>query len=381
MFAPAEVEPAAEFGAAVAVGDDLTIVGSPLRDGVAEDTGSVVIFDNSATGGARTELQSALAADGDRFGTAIALDGERFAVGAPLADSPLSNAGSVSIFEPNDDGDYNETIITAADGAINDRFGTAIALDGDRLAVAATGADDNGAQSGAVHVYDRNDDGEWEVVTKLTPTDGAEGDRFGTALTLVGDIVIVGAPNADVGDQADAGKVYVFEQTGDGVWEETQLAASTPQAEGGFGASVAADNARIAIGAGGDVDSETSGSAYVFDRSTTDDPSWAETELEPNLPEGAALRDFGTAVAMTGDRVVVGAPDDDDNNGAIFVFDQTIDGNWVPTRQAAPDDGAGSFGQSVALNPADGSIAVGAPNVNRSGSPRSGIAFRLADIP
>ncbi|MPZ21721.1 MAG: hypothetical protein GEV06_28105, partial [Luteitalea sp.] len=101
--------------------------------------------------------------------------------------------------------------LTAADGAADNAFGRSLALDGDTLVVGAPGAevDGNGFQ-GAVYVLTRSE-GTWTETAKLTAADGATSDRFGQAVALEGDTLIVGSVLSGT---------YVFTRSG-GTWTET----------------------------------------------------------------------------------------------------------------------------------------------------------------
>ena len=64
---------------------------------------------------------------------------------------------------------------------------------------------------GTVFVY-RRDGGTWEEAAQLTAADGIPGDRFGSALAVDADRLLVGAYWADSG----RGAAYVLERGADG---------------------------------------------------------------------------------------------------------------------------------------------------------------------
>ena len=107
-----------------------------------------------------------------------------------------------------------ETKVVAGDGAEGDNFGSAIAVDGDVMVVAAPWADVGGiATSGAVYVFLRDPaSGEWLEHQHLLPANGDFGDSFlELTLAVEGDTIVVGAPYATLRDFQE-GVVYVFER-------------------------------------------------------------------------------------------------------------------------------------------------------------------------
>ncbi len=106
-----------------------------------------------------------------------------------------------------------EKKITASDAAAVDFFGTSVAISGDTVIVGARFEDVPGSSSGSAYVYRRDEGGvdNWGEVMKLTASDAADEDFFGQAVAISGDTAIVGAPlNEDDGD--DSGSAYVYQR-------------------------------------------------------------------------------------------------------------------------------------------------------------------------
>jgi len=134
-----------------------------------------------ATPPAQTELQALHAGDAaaqDSFGNAIALLGQRALIGAELDNhSGRSDAGSAYVFEQDGSGVWLQAAkLTASDRASGDHFGTAVALGHDRALIGADGDDDQGSLSGSAYVFERDAAGAWREVAKLLPHDGAAFD-------------------------------------------------------------------------------------------------------------------------------------------------------------------------------------------------------------
>jgi hypothetical protein len=96
--------------------------------------------------------------------------------------------------------------ITASDGAANDNFGTSVAVGSGRIVVGALGDDDNGTASGSAYIFDL--DG--TQLAKITASDGADVDQFGTSVAVGNGRIVVGANGDD--DNGDiSGSAYIYE--------------------------------------------------------------------------------------------------------------------------------------------------------------------------
>jgi len=144
--------------------------------------------------------------------------------------------------------------ITASDGAAYDYFSDSVAVGNGRIVVGARFDDDNGSNSGSAYIFDL--DG--TQLAKITASDGAASDIFGSSVAVGNGRIVVGA----AGDNSSQGSAYIFDLDG------TQLAkitASDGDATDNFGSSVAVGNGRIVVGAYEDDDNgSNSGSAYIY---------------------------------------------------------------------------------------------------------------------
>ena len=291
------------FGISVALDGDRALVGAYGRG---ENRGAAYLYARTDAGWA---LEAALslpdAAPGDRFGVAVALDGDRALVGAHGRDG---GRGRVAVFERAGGEWAQQAALALPDAAANDYFGWSVALDGDRALVGARGRD--GGRGTAV-VFALGPDG-WAEEARL---DGAApGDNAGVSVALDGRRALVGAPFADAGAR-DAGAVTAFVRTADAWTEEATLSAADAEASDYFGWSVALDGGRALVGVRlADGGGANSGGAVVFDRGGS---GWAEAA---RLGGGAIGDNAGLAVALGGGRALVGAPYTDAGRGAARAF-------------------------------------------------------------
>lgn len=275
------------------------------------------------------QLNASDAAFNDRFGVAVAVDGDTVVVGAYFDDDSGTESGSAYVFVRPESGWLNTSEIaklTASDAAALDWFGRTVDVDGDTIIVGAHSAD-NGANSdvGAAYVFVRPESG-WVTTTetaKLTASDAALGDAFGWSVAIDGNTAIVGAYLANASG-VSSGSAYLFVQPESG-WitttETAKLTASDSANGDDFGWSVAVDGDTVVVGAFLNRDKGIrSGSAYVFVRPGS---GWATTTETTKLTPSDAANDdfFGYAVAVSGNTVVVGSYfDDDDGSGSGSVY-------------------------------------------------------------
>lgn len=265
--------------------------------------------------------------------------------------------------------------LVADDGAADDRFGSIVSIGGDLAVVGARGNDEAGADSGAAYVY-RREGIRWVFDGKLRVDDPSEGDEFGWSVSVSGGYIAASA-HKDDDHGLDSGSVYVFHRIG-GEWVlEDKFSGLDTTTEDLFGSSLFIDGERLIVGARWDDDNgNKSGSAYIFRREGTE---WVE-EAKLTGSEGAAADQFGWAVSLHGDRAVVGAIHHEDLGvpaGAAYVFRREGE-DWVEEakligKDVGMDD---HFGRAVSI--LGGRIAVGQfRNKDPRNDPGAAYVFRL----
>ncbi len=211
-------------------------------------------------------------------------------------------------------------------------------------------------------------------IIKATSSDGTSNEDFGYAVAISGNRAVVSATRND--DIAlNNGCAYIFDLVG-GVWTETQkLIASDAGAYDGFGSAVAISGDKVIIGAHANNANGTgsnSGSAYIFELSGG---VWTETAklIGSSVDAGDY---FGYKVGISGDWAIVGAYSDDTgsaNAGAAYLFNKS-GGVWTETQLIQPsgvlaDD---NFGYSVSIS--NDKAVIGAPGDDDGGS-KAGAAY------
>jgi hypothetical protein len=337
------------FGSSVAIGESDAFVGAPYDGQNGPLSGSVYVVERSGSVWSETDKKGPSdGAVGDEFGDAVAISGANAIVGASRDDAAHVNAGSVYAYRFIDGAwSQRSKLDSWWTGRTGAYFGRSVALDGDRAIVGAFGATGNTTGTGDAHLFERV--GSWQDDERVYASDGANGDRFGWAVAIAGERAIVGAYGDDDGGSS-SGSAYVFELIS-GSWTQVQkLVASDANAGDFFGESVAMDGDRAIIGAYGDNGGASdTGAAYVFERSGG---TWSQVQKLASF-DVVGSSGFGQEVAIHGDVVVVGAPDAPGgapNSGAVYVFER-IAGSWLQTARLTPalPNFNGDFGSAVAI--------------------------------
>ena len=350
----------AGFGHAVAVHGDTIVVGAYEEDHTdnnnnpIDDVGAAYVFTKPANGWAdmtqTARLTASDAAAEDEFGTSVAVHGDTIVVGAPEEDTGARGSAYIFTKPANDWADMTETAALRGESG-GDRFGRSVAVYGDTVVVGAFEV--NGTRGAAYLFTKRAATGVWDdwddtsasnATPKLTASDRASGDRFGRAVAMDGDTIVIGAPYHDyddpdnnTNDVSNSGAAYVFIKPATGGWatdtETAKLTASERAENDQFGYSVAVDGNTVVVGA--DQDDSNRGSAYVF---AEPQGGWTDTEgTDPLTAYDRSGNDrFGNFVAVDGDTVLVGAVGDDSDKGSAYVFGT---GEWADI----PGSGAGTI--------------------------------------
>ena len=351
------------FGGSIAITDHTIFVGEG-RNGAFPGTVYLYVDDEKpGTWLETSRLEPADGFQGDQFGRALAADGNMLFAGMPGYEE---TTGAVVLYAKSDDGSWMESgRLTAGDAIPGDAFGSKIALEGDWLAVAATGRSEG---AGGVYIFRKSEDA-WQQEAVIHADDAAEGDGFGSAMVFSGESLLVGAPNQnerkgaaylfahDAGAWTQSakleaetergrfgealafdgttayvaapwvdnrqGKVYTFMMSEDEGWRQAGvLSAFDAHRFARFGSSILLNEGELWIGAPGDA---RLGSAYLFRRG---ERGWAGVEkLSGKDLSGRAS--FASAMSRKGRVAVFGATGVDGGEGAAMIFELQDSGDWM----------------------------------------------------
>jgi hypothetical protein len=261
---------------------------------------------------------------------------------------------------------------TEADPGFDPEFGVSVAVHGDVAMIGAQQAriGDNDGQ-GAVYVFQKTN-GVWSRTQKLLSDDGQTYDLFGDAIAFEGDTALIGAYGAMVNDNFSQGAVYVFKRV-DGLWTQTQkITLPDGQMFDNFGYSIALHGSTALIGADGATvgSQDFQGEAFVFDGSSG---TWVQTQ-KLTASDGGIGDIFGYSVAFEGTTAMIGAYANNGYQGAVYVYGLS-GGIWTQTQKLVASDGAPNayFGYATALS--GSTLLVGAWGAEPGGNDMQGSVY------
>jgi outer membrane protein assembly factor BamB len=329
------------FGNAVAINENLIVVGAAPAGGTVSrpfiPPGVAYVYDRS-TGQEVRKLTGSDVLPFDGFGSAVALSGNIAIIGAHTKNDVGNSSGAAYVFDVTTGQELWK--LTASDAAEGDLFGDAVATNGTTAIIGAVGVGIDGANyryDGAAYLFDV---ATGQETHKLTPSDAAMNDKFGSAVAINHNVAVVGAYRSH-GFPPDyrKGTAYAFDiASGQELFKVT---ASDAVAGDAFGYSLAVDGNIAIVGAPQTATGGT-GAAYLFDVRTGQ-------ELRKVTPlDSAATDQLGVSVAISGNTAIVGARTAD-NLGSAYLFDVTTGRELAKILPSAPTVD-GQFGYSLAIN-------------------------------
>ena len=264
------------FGASIAPSDGTLMIGMPLYQ---NNTGRVALFTRNSSGAWQRNGSLDAPAHGNlQFGWTIALQGDMALISAGfgipdlylyrrsngvwtqaavykgLGAGPIMFAGDEvfigrSVYHIDQQNRLNLVQrLTVYDTSTAGRVPAIAVYQG----TAVLGFDEPDGTRGAAYVFLRSGE-RWTQHQKLTAIDGQPGDRFGSALSIEGNLLAVGAPgrtNQNPScDTPPGGLAYVFKKQ-NGLWVEQQVIESPDECAFQFGSGVAINSAALAVGDG-----------------------------------------------------------------------------------------------------------------------------------
>jgi len=214
--------------------------------------------------------------------------------------------------------------------------------------------------------------GAQELSTKIAPVRPVTGGLFGGAIDVEGDRLIVGAPEAGLASLS-VGNVFLYERR-EGAWRRAAyLTAPDPAPFDEFGIAVAISGDRAVVGEPGDDEmGPGAGSVHVYERTES---GWTHT-AKLHAANGLPGERIGDSVSISGERILIGAQhaaDAGEDSGAAYLF-ELAGSEWVQVARltiadAEPFD---RFGVSVDI---DGTVAIVGSDGDDDVAPSAGAAF------
>jgi hypothetical protein len=302
------------FGAAVALEEDVIVIGAP---GTNHDEGAVYVYERNLGSWILCATLTPSTTQQEFFGTAVAISGNVIVVAA-------ADNNPVSVFL-GQNGTWELVTELKPGGPATAESLAAVAVNG--ATIAATGTSQFGT---AVFGFESQDGGaSWQEIGQFGPPPQA--DSFGVAVALDVDALLIGATTPGV---QEPGNAYLYTQSSQG---SNTLEFDAGSGQSGFGAAVAIDSSLAVIGAPLSQVGQNSeqGTVTVRAQNQGGPNGWGvvTTLVGPNGESGDA---FGAAVAVEGSHVVVGAPGKNSQTGAAYAYMVTAGGPGGPQPTATP---------------------------------------------
>lgn len=321
-----------QFGEQVAISGRLIVVGANDRN---SGTGAVYVYTEPKTGWKTTshptaQLSIAGATTGDHLGDDVGISGDTIIAGAEGRDVGSHVAqGVVAVFTKPASGWHNETQqaeLWASDGVANDGFGSYASISGNTI-VGGSWAHNSFAGDADVFVKPASGWANGTETTKLLGTGVTAGDEFGTAVSISGDTVAVGAPVHSASASSHGGAVFLYQKPASG-WaaaptlSETAEISETNGVDGSyFGEGTDIAGGLLMVGATNETVGAHSrqGAVYPVFRPLG---GWTTSTTSTRLlaADGQANDGLGSAVAIGDGEVVGGADQGHGGRGAAYLW-------------------------------------------------------------
>ncbi len=299
----------------------------------------------------------------DRFGSSVAVVGPNVVVL-----KPSNSRGPATVYLFGEDGAGNWAVLDRfypeAASHTGEGFGRSLSVAQGLILVAS--GDPKGFWGGTALTYDATEG--WHASGRLPLVDTAsavEGE-----LDLAGIMSILRPPQrvvatdgylaavAVLGGGSTAG-VRIYRRDDAGRWlEEADLAPAEGDRHRAFGTSLILSGNRVVVGSPNENDH---GAVFVFTRSVS-----GEWQQDARLiPEDEEVRGFGSALVLDGDHVVVGARGTDTRSGAVTVYRRdAATGGWAVEDRLVSPDSMPEEGFGAALAVYGDELWIGAPNAD-----------------
>jgi choice-of-anchor B domain-containing protein len=342
-----------QFGASFAIDGTTLLVGTGTGESI-----HVLNRTGTAWRHASTIVPSSVGDESARFGLAmVAADDWLFVGKAPVSSArgpapsdARSRTGAVYLFRRTTSGEYKfQRELTPPPNlpAPGESFGSSIAISGSTALIGANGYA-NG--TGIVYEFVFDSIAGWESRRTIGTIGLRSGDRFGTSIAITGDRAIISAP----GDAGGMGGAYAFQRTrvgerGSGAksdsatagagrsggssgapttstWVEvSRLGAPAGTRADGFASAIAFDPRETWVGAPG---SAGRGGIFIFRSDSAGYRPDGVRFLVPTPPTPGAR--VGASISLRGAIAAVGAPGLNRNGGGLLIYERDSAGVWRP---------------------------------------------------
>ncbi len=278
--------------------------------------------------------------EADRFGRGVAIYGDYAVVGAPYDDDANNNSGAAYIYHLENNVWVQQTKIVATDADPSDWFGWTVDIWQDYVLIGCKNDDGISSFTGSAYLYKR-EGGNWVFKQNIKAPDEEQFDQFGYSLDMNDSLVVIGAYENDEGALL-GGAAYVYEfSSGDTVVFRTKVIASDVAEGDNFGTAVSISSDRLLVGSPyrGETANSSEGAVYVYENDGND--NWIETSIQYSPTAISTTERYGTSVSQYGNRVLVGNVHGfgiSEETGTAYLYNVN-NGTWEYTMELYSLDG------------------------------------------
>jgi hypothetical protein len=313
------------FGFGLALSGDTLVVGAlgDVTNGLPAGAAYVYVREGH-TWSLQQKLRASDAAAFAQFGSAVDIAGDTIVVGANMDDDAGFGTGAAYVFRRNGSTWTEEQKLKASDATLESSFGQSVSISGPTIAVGSPSLSSPEAfRSGAVYVFENNGSA-WQEQQKIRPNTEMTNQQLGTSVSISGDTIVATAPGEVIGQPSQEfqnvrskGAMYIFDRTGTSWDHQKRFYERDTNRTGGFAIQAAIDGDTIIVGDPTyDAGARFTGAIYVFERNGN---GWS---LRHTLTADDAhfLQVMGFAIAISGDTVIAGTPDQFAPAGSAYIF-------------------------------------------------------------
>lgn len=314
-----------QFGDEVSLFGNQLMVGSLRNDEVRADGGAVYVYEFVNSSWVETQkLTASDAAHGDWFGQTITINQDTAMISATGDDDLGNRSGKIYVFNYDGQNWVEVQQLTASNGTDNTRLGASISLSDNRMVAGASYHPTNGIEGGAAYLFEYNSaNNMWQETQQLLADVILDAAIFGHAVSLSGDRILIGA-TGDEGNVVESGAAYLFEYNGQSWSLSLKLTELALDAMDEYGSAVSVVGDRLYIGAqNAGFNGAYSGVVYVYDLLGND---WTQTDEIFGLDTNAR-DEFGVSISTDGGQVLIGAHRDTaiaNNGGSAYVMEASF---------------------------------------------------------
>ena len=291
----------------IAISNDYIIIGSNNEDiGNIKKAGAAYIYERASNGTWNLIQKLEGTQYNGRFGQSVGISNEYIIIGAEWEGRYYT--GNAYIYKRGSNGTWNLNQILQGSSS-DDSFGYAVDIFNKYAIISAIYEHDN---AGAVYIYERAFNETWNLVQKINGSQLDSG--LGVDVKISDRYAIIGAP----WEYGQFGTAYIYKRTSNGIWKLDATLWDEDESIQFFGRQVGISNKYVIISAWRTV--------YIYEQKSISNETWNLIEKFHGDQQNSG---FGISCEISNEYAIVGAPWEENNIGAIYIYRRDINGIWL----------------------------------------------------